>query len=103
MAYRYTGQSQMFTFEGKTYVHPDYYKKMPQYEKDSMNVVGTYDKPIAGMTQQIAAHLIEQSNLHAFEYQGEDLAEKLTTPDAPLQSTSTTNPSGSTSTDKKDK
>lgn len=81
----YTGRSTKLTHEGKDYVNAETYKQMSPDERKG---VSTFDKPIAGMDATTARHLIEQSNLHSFRVGDDDLAEKLTTPEAPLQSTS---------------
>lgn len=60
MAFKYTGNADTFTFRGKIYAKPDIYAKNPKaYD-------GSYDDPIPGITEQFAANMSAQSNLHSF-------------------------------------
>lgn len=83
MALIYTGRSSMIVMPdtGKKYIRDpkEFARNFPGQEYD-----GTFDKPIPGMTQEMALHLMAQSNMHSFELAktGEDLLDKVTTPDA---------------------
>lgn len=79
MSYKYTGRADTFTFHGRTYAKPELYKKNPK-EYDA-----SYDSPIQGMTQEFALRLAENSRLHSFEYNGEDLLERATAPTPQVQ------------------
>lgn len=81
-SFMYTGRVSKLTVEGKTYVSPEIYKKASAEERKEY--AGTFDKPIPGMTEDIARSLLEHSNLHSFEVNGEDLEEKLTQPNTPV-------------------
>lgn len=72
MAFKYTGRADTFTFNGRTYAKPELYERNPKA------YYASYDSNIVGMTEHIALHLINHSNMHDFEQNGEDLLEKVT-------------------------
>lgn len=74
MAFKYTGRARTLQYAGKVYAEPDTYAKNPKAFD------GSFDKPIPGMTREVAMHLASQSNLHSFEENGDDLLEKETAP-----------------------
>ena len=75
MAFKYTGRANTLNFKGKIYTTPDNYAAHPGLYD------GSFDKPIPGMTQEIAVGLASRSNLHSFETtEGEDLLDRVTTP-----------------------
>lgn len=72
MALKYTGQTDVLSVNGKLYAKPKLVEKNPKaYD-------GSFDKPIPGMTRANALHLIENSSLHSFDEDGQDLLEKVT-------------------------
>lgn len=76
MALKYTGRARTLNIHGKIYAQKDLYDKNPKAFS------GSLEKPIPGMTNELALHLVEQSNLHSFEDvgSGEDLLERSTVP-----------------------
>ena len=76
MALQYTGRARTLSFHGKVYA------KKELYDKNPSAFSGSLDKPIPGMTKELALSMVERSNLHSFEdvSSGEDLLEQSTAP-----------------------
>lgn len=74
MAFKYTGRARTLQYNNKIYAEPETYAKNPRAFD------GSFDKPIPGMSRELAMHLASQSNMHSFEEDGEDILEVATAP-----------------------
>lgn len=74
MGLKYTGRADELTINGKTYATEKLYKK-----DKSKKYAGSFEKSIP-ITKTEALHLMENSSIHSFEEDGEDLLETITGP-----------------------